>query len=204
MPSGNVMARPKAFDTTQALDAAVRLFWERGYEATSIQDLVEALGVNRASLYGTFGDKARLFSAAMDRYGEQVAAALAAELAPPHAGRQAVARYLQSVIAVASRPNSPHGCLLLNTAIACTTAPPELLERAAAAVLGNEGALWAALKRDPALAGRRDLRALARFFSAQSHGLAVLARAGAKPTQLGESAAVALRVLDGPAPGPPH
>jgi len=195
------MARPKAFDTEQVLDAAVRLFWERGYEATSIQDLVQALGVNRASLYATFGDKAHLFEAAMQRYGQQVRSVLSAELAPPHAGRKAVARYLDAVIEVGSRPKSPRGCLLLNTAVACTTAPPELLARASTAVRGSEGALLAALRRDPLLAARRDVRALARFFAAEGHGLAVLARAGVKPTQLREAAAVALRVLDEPSGG---
>ncbi len=198
------MARPKAFDIEQALDAAVRLFWERGYEATSVQDLVDTLGVNRASLYGTFGDKAHLFAAAIERYAHQVRALVAGELAPPHAGREAVARYLEAVIQVGSRPSSPRGCLLLNTALTCTTAPPELLERASAAVRGSEGALLAALRRDPQLSGREDVRALARFFAAESHGLAVLARAGVKPAQLREAAAVALRVLDAPAPGPTH
>jgi len=198
------MPRPKAFDTTQALDAAVRLFWERGYEGTSVQDLVDTLGVNRASLYGTFGDKAQLFAAAIQRYGDQVRTVLAAELAPPHAGRAAVAGYLEAVVHVASRPHSPRGCLLMNTALSCTTAPPELLELALAAVRGSEGALLAALRRDVALAVRPDVRALARFFAAESHGLAVLARAGVKPAQLREAAAVALRVLDAPGPGPTH
>jgi TetR/AcrR family transcriptional repressor of nem operon len=194
------MARPKAFDTQQALDAAVRTFWAGGYESTSIQDLVEALGINRASLYGTFGDKAQLFSAAIDRYGEQVRAALSEKLAPPHAGREAVAGYLAAVADVVCRPGKPAGCLLINTAVGCTSAPPQLLQRAYTAVLQTESALLAALRRDKALAKRKDLRAVARFFAAQSHGLAVLARAGARPAQLREAAAVALRVLDAPQP----
>ena len=195
------MARPKAFDTRVALDAAVRVFWERGYEATSIQDLVDTLGINRASLYATFGDKAQLFEAAIDRYVEQVQAALAAHLAPPHAGREAVSGYLAAIIEQATRSGRPKGCLLLNTAVACSTAPPALLERATATVRHNEEALYAALRRDPRLAARGDVRHLARFFAAQSHGLAMLARTGAKPSQLRAAAAIALRVLDVPAAG---
>lgn len=174
----------------------MRVFWERGYEATSVQDLVDALGINRASLYATFGDKAQLFEAVMERYVEQVRAGPAAQLEPPHAGREAVQGYLEALVEQATQPGVPRGCLLLNTAVACTTAPPALLERAAAGVRGTEDALHAALRRDKGLAGRKDLRPLARFFAAQSHGLSMLARNGARPAQLREAAAIALRVLD--------
>ena len=191
------MARPKTFDTGVALDAAVRVFWERGYEATSIQDLVDALGVNRASLYATFGDKAKLFEAAMDRYLEATQTGAASHLRPPHAGREAVAGYLQALVDQASRTDVPQGCLLLNTAATCTTAPPAVLEKASDSLRKTEEALHAALRRDPALATRKDLRPLTRFFAAQAHGLAMLARTGAKPSALREAATVALRVLDG-------
>ena len=66
------MARPREFDVDEVLDRATELFWTRGYEATSVQELVDTLGVNRASLYATFGDKAQLFAAVLDRYGERV------------------------------------------------------------------------------------------------------------------------------------
>ena len=153
------MARPKAFDTTDALQTAMRVFWERGYEATSIQHLVDALGVNRASLYATFGDKAQLFEAAMEKYTEEVAATVGAHLKPPHAGKEAVAGYLRALISQVTEPGEPGGCLLLNTAVACTTAPRALLARAAAAVHHNEDLLYAALKRDPGLAAGLNVHA---------------------------------------------
>ncbi len=62
------MARPREFDRDQVVDRAVEVFWRQGFEATSIQDLVEATGLNRGSLYNTFGDKAGLFEAALERY----------------------------------------------------------------------------------------------------------------------------------------
>ncbi|MGO8969423.1 MAG: TetR/AcrR family transcriptional regulator [Myxococcaceae bacterium] len=190
------MARPKAFDTETALDEAVRLFWERGYEATSIQDLVDALGIHRASLYATFGDKAQLFEAAIERYAKQVQAGLAMHLAPPHAGRAAVANYLDAVIEQTTRPGGPRGCLLLNTAVGCVTAPPAILERVVASVRHSEEAFHAALGRDKTLARRGDLRQLARFFAAQAHGLALLGRTGAKAPHLKEAATLSLGVLD--------
>jgi TetR/AcrR family transcriptional repressor of nem operon len=189
------MARPKAFDTTDALETAMRVFWERGYEATSIQDLVDALGVNRASLYGTFGDKAQLFEAAMKRYDAMMEAELAVHLKPPHAGREAVQGYLLALILRATEPNAPRGCLMLNTVVGCTTAPPALLARAAEAVRHSEALLYAALKRDGTLAARKDLHALARFFAAEAQGLVLLARTGARASSLREAANVALAVL---------
>src|SRR5919205_4395394 len=65
-----IMARTKQFDRHAALDQAMELFWKRGYHATSIQDLVDRLGVNRQSLYDTFGGKDQLFQAALERYRE--------------------------------------------------------------------------------------------------------------------------------------
>ncbi len=64
------MPRVKEFDPDQALDRAMELFWRKGYEATSVQDLVEHMGINRFSLYDTFGSKHELFMAALDRYSE--------------------------------------------------------------------------------------------------------------------------------------
>ena len=62
------MPRAKCFDREEALQKAMRAFWARGYEATSIQDLVDCMGINRGSLYDTFGDKHKLFMAALDQY----------------------------------------------------------------------------------------------------------------------------------------
>jgi TetR/AcrR family transcriptional repressor of nem operon len=74
------MAGVKQFDQSEVLDRAVMLFWRRGYEATSIGDLVEAIGINRGSLYATFGDKRRFFLASLQRYIQTIGAALFAEL----------------------------------------------------------------------------------------------------------------------------
>ena len=194
------MARPREFDSDQTLLRAMRLFWERGYEATSIQDLVDTLGVNRASLYGTFGDKEQIFSAALDRYAEQVQEPVRSALAPPHAGREAVWRFLEASIDLATTPGTPRGCLVLNTSLQCSTAPPAVIERVNDAIRNTEEALRRALARDPALRTRPDRGDLARFFLALGHGLGVRARAGARPAELLHSAELALRVLDAPPP----
>jgi AcrR family transcriptional regulator len=194
------MARPREFDVDDALDRATEVFWTRGYEATSVQDLVDALGVNRASLYGTFGDKAQLFSAVLDRYGQHVNRFISRELDAPASGAEAVRAWLRALIQMATQPTGPRGCLLIGSVSSCTTAPDPLRERVIAAVRASTDRLQAALARDPEIAARENVRTLARFFAAQGHGLAVLARAGIRRQELEAAAEVALRALERPQP----
>jgi TetR/AcrR family transcriptional repressor of nem operon len=70
MGSGDGMARPREFDEMAVLDATVQCFWSRGYEATSVKDLIQGTGVTAASLYNAYGDKRGLFRAALDHYVE--------------------------------------------------------------------------------------------------------------------------------------
>jgi AcrR family transcriptional regulator len=190
------MARPREFDVDDALDRATQVFWTRGYEGTSVQDLVDALGVNRASLYAAFGDKAQLFAAVLERYGELVNGAVFQALAPPAAGAEAVRAWFKALIEAATQPKGPRGCLMINALTGCSTAPVELYDRVIAGVRSSTDRLQEALARDPELAGRENARTLARFFAAEGHGLAVLARAGVRRQELEAAAEVALRVLE--------
>ncbi|WP_329459828.1 TetR/AcrR family transcriptional regulator [Streptomyces sp. NBC_01497] len=117
------MARTKEFDPDSVLRRAMDLFWERGYEQTSLQDLVERMSVGRRSLYDTFGDKHKLFVRALTQYvAEQEAmAAESAELAPD--GRQAVQRLLETSITTGMVLR--RGCLAVNTATEVAPGDPE-------------------------------------------------------------------------------
>ena len=174
------------------------LFWSRGYEATSVQDLVDALGVNRASLYATFGDKAQLFAAVIDHYGRLVDGVVARTLAPPAAGAEAVRAWLRAVIEAATRPAGPGGCLFIGTVSASATAPEPLRKKVLAAVKASTDRLQQALERDSQVVRQENVRALARFFAAEGHGLAILARTGVRRPELEAAAEVALRVLERP------
>ena len=106
------MARPKEFDTDAALDRALEVFWSKGFAATSMQDLVDEMGINRGSLYGTFGDKDRLYARALDRYSHQQGAELLGALEVDEAVQERLRRYL---VALVTEPDG-RGCFLVNTA----------------------------------------------------------------------------------------
>src|ERR1700751_5159134 len=102
------MAGVKQFDRNEVLDRATAAFWSRGYEATSIDELVEATGIGRGSLYGTFGDKRQLFLAALDRYWNTVGMEIFAQLSDPEA-RPPIERMFDPIIRRASNPKLPRG-----------------------------------------------------------------------------------------------
>ena len=107
----------KQFSTEDALTKAMHAFWARGYEATSIQDLVASMGINRASIYATFGDKHSLFVEALRAYDERHRAAFLERLCQRHCGKAAIVKAFDEVIASALASGSRDGCLLVNTAL---------------------------------------------------------------------------------------
>lgn len=111
------MGRPRCFFEETALEAAMRVFWEKGYEGTSLTDLTEAMGINRASLYATFGDKESLFRKALVRYGEGPAAYLKEALQEPTA-RDVIEGLLKGAVNLLSNPENPRGCLSTQGALA--------------------------------------------------------------------------------------
>jgi len=170
------------------------LFWRRGYEATSIQDLVEATGINRGSIYATFGDKKGLFLAVLDHYGEKVGKPLMAELSDPDP-RRAIERMLDSIIRRTSDPRFPRGCLNTNTSVECPASGDEIARKIAEGFGRQESAIYGVLRRAQAegsLASTLDPRALARFFMGVAHGLNVVSKAVADPGVLKDIAKVAM------------
>ena len=111
------MPRPKSFDEDTVLDQAVQLFWERGYEATSLADLEAHLGLGRQSLYNTFGDKQTLFLKALDAVPRSMSAraALAPLDAPGRGPRRPFARSSSRAVESLTAPGARRGCLVTNT-----------------------------------------------------------------------------------------
>ena len=128
----------KQFDPDSALLKAMQTFWARGYDATSMQDLVDGMGVNRGSLYATFGDKRSLFIQALKRYDAVHRQAWTAALAERSAPREAILGAFEDAIAAAIEGGSRDGCLLVNTALELSPHDPEVASIVAEALTGME------------------------------------------------------------------
>ncbi|GAA3013408.1 TetR/AcrR family transcriptional regulator [Streptomyces fulvorobeus] len=194
------MARTKEFDPDAALQSALELFWRRGYEATSIADLVEHLGIGRASIYATFGNKHELYLKALDRYSEGRDPLLFAELSRPGPALPAVratVRRFASEAATGERRS--HGCLITNTAAELAPHDPAAARRVETSWEHIETLLRSALTRartQGELPEDRDPRALARMLLVLLQGIRVVGKASSDPGRVRDAAEQALTLLD--------
>lgn len=188
------MAGVKQFNQEQVLDKAMKVFWQKGYEGTSVQDLTTATGLGRGSLYGAFGDKEQLFLTVLDRYADKFQAAIVEQLnnSDPY---QALEGMFEVMIKRMSDPQYPRGCLNTNTSIGIS-GKSEMIERKIAEHFGGlESAIYSVLRKaqtENKLSSEKDIRALARFLVAVSQGMAVLNKTFADPSVIRDVAKVAL------------
>jgi AcrR family transcriptional regulator len=191
MPKG----RPREFDVDEALDAALRVFHQKGYEGATLPDLTKAMGVNRPSLYAAFGNKEQLFRKALDRYVDQAGAFVREALAEPSA-RAAVEKLLRGVADNLGDPHSPRGCLLVQGALSCGEEAGAIRDELAARRAANEAAIRARLRRaatEGDLPADADADDLARFVATVIQGMAVQAAGGAGRSELRGIAETAMR-----------
>jgi len=193
------VARPKEFERDVVLDRAMRVFWSRGYEATSIEHLVARMGIQRGSLYGTFGDKRALFFAAIDRYDRVVTAKLLAALEDPRSGKAAIRRFFRLKVAASTEPRRPRGCLVTNSAAELASRDRGTATRVGTALTKIEAAFHRAVVRAQK-AGEidraRDPRALARFLTSSAQGLSVMAKTSPDRAVLQDIVKVILKTLE--------
>lgn len=174
--------RPRGFDRDAALRTAMHLFWEHGYEAVSVSDLTEAMGIGTRSLYTAFGSKEELFREAVAAYNS---AAPAGALDRQPTARQAVETMLRDSAEGYLDPDTPRGCMVVLAAT--NTSPANEHVRALLADLRDRDrtALVARLRRgadDGDLPGTADVEAVASFYLTVLHGLSIQARDGCSPS----------------------
>ncbi|OON41509.1 TetR family transcriptional regulator [Izhakiella australiensis] len=190
------MGRHREFNLDDALDAAVKVFWEKGYEGTSYEDLTQATGVKRPGLYATFGNKEALFRRVVERYTERYLGHMTAALAEPNARKMAEHVLYGTVMMTTSDPVY-RGCLGVNGALACSDQAEPIREMLIQFRAHGEQALRVRLeqyKQAGDLPADTDCDVLAAWLVTVNYGLSVQAKAGVSARQL---SAVVERTLAG-------
>lgn len=190
------VGRPLEFDPNTALEAAMHQFWSKGYEHTSMQDLLGAMNLSKSSLYQAFGNKQRLFRRCMGRYADQLAAQLRQGLADAPSGRRFIEDFLHSVLKDVG--GAPRGCLVMNTASELGQSEPEIAEDVAQSIGRFRTVLQAVVERaqrEGDIAPERDAGILASYLVSSMSGLKTQAKAGADTETLKGIIAVILKAL---------
>lgn len=193
------MARPKEFDPEAALRAAMELFWEHGYEATSVEMLTDRLGVGRASLYATFGDKRRLYRLALQQYLETRNPSPIELLSQPGPALPAVRALVEQYVEESVEDPGRRGCLVVNSATELLPADGELARLIESSWDTLEVALTSALLRARAqgeLSEDSDPRAAARLLLVFLQGVRVMGKAAPNADRLRDAAKAALSVIE--------
>jgi AcrR family transcriptional regulator len=190
------MGRPRSFDREQALQCAVDVFWEHGYDATSVALLSQAMGITTPSLYSAFGDKRTLFLEALDRYLTTFGAFTVRALTEEPTAQRAITRLLHEAADAYTRPDHPQGCLLISAATNCTPQSDDIKAKLrdirGAGANALEEKITAAIGAGE-LPADTDARALGAHYSAVIQGMSAKARDGATRDVLHDIAATAMR-----------
>lgn len=192
------MGRPREFDADVALDQAMEVFWRHGYEGATIAQLTEAMGINPPSLYACFGNKEGLLKAALDRYTKLRGVWMDEVVAAPTA-RDVAERMLMGIAEKQTDPANPPGCLLVQGGIACGSGSENVPFELAARRAQNEDQLrdrFVRAKAEGDLKPSSDPAALARYVSAVSVGMGVMASSGADREALRQVANVAVQAVE--------
>jgi len=192
---GAPRGRPRGFDVEQALDRALKVFWRKGYEGTSVDDLTAAMNINRPSLYAAFGNKEKLFRRALERYSNGPASHVCDALNAPTA-RAVAERMLLGTVTLLTNPRYPRGCLIVQGALACGDASESVQRDLAMQREAGVAALRKRLERawrEGDLPKNSSPADLARYVSTVAHGLSVQAASGASRAELMRVVKTALR-----------
>ncbi len=176
------MSRTPEFDRTEVVDAALKVFWSDGYEASSIQKLLDAMNLNRGSLYGSFGDKAGLFREVMDHYLAVAGGIIEDTLLATENPLEAIQNFFYRALLLADEQTLSYGCLLLNTISELAHTSPNLAQEALRRVAPLIGAFEQRVAQAQTLGlidDEKSSRALANYLMALLAGLRLQAKMGA-------------------------
>ena len=193
------MARQKEFNRDEVLHKAMEVFWTRGYEGTSIQDLVKYMGINRQSIYDTFGNKHTLFLQSLDRYREIQSRKVFDVLERPGSVKKNLRQLFEEVVARALSAEGRRGCFVGNSMSELAGRCKETATRTCNSVASAEKMFQKALQRGKEQGELRrvsDTRAVARFLYSSLQGLLLMAKSTRDRKLLKDVVKVTLSVLD--------
>jgi TetR/AcrR family transcriptional regulator, transcriptional repressor for nem operon len=192
------MARTKEFDTDEVLGKAIDLFWDKGYNGCSMQDVVDGLGLSRSSIYETFGDKRQLFLEALKKYQREGLAAMAEDINTTSDIRQSLTKVFESILPQSQDSPLQKGCFMVNSAVELASQDPEIAEIVRVNRLEVEDILCKAIEKGQQsgqLASTLAPRSIARFIYTSLSGIRVTARSGTDRKTLEDIIRVTLSVL---------
>lgn len=193
------MVGTRQFDEERVLDDLTSIFWEKGYEATSIDDLVSATGLKRGSLYNAFGDKEKMFHLALDRYIEIYGDPVRDALNEGDDITESIRACLMAHLELLEHNELPRGCLISNACVELAETKNSIGRRVAEAWVSYESDFYQALLRGQAagqIAAGQDLLALARFLHGIACAMIVTHKVSGDTAAARDIAKVALRVFE--------
>jgi len=193
------MARPREFDEVTALEAAIECFWHRGYEATSVRDLADKMGISGPSLYNAYGDKRALFVQALEHYLDHSARALIERLENSLPPKQAIRRFIEEIIEHSVSDRERRGCFLINAALEVAPHDRKLGAFVADRFAEIEAFFYRSIKAaqaEGAIPRDRSAKDLARLLLGVLLGIRVLARSRPERALLEGVARPAFALLD--------
>jgi AcrR family transcriptional regulator len=188
--------RPLSFDREAALEKAMHVFWERGYDAASISDLTAAMGITPPSLYTAFGDKEHLFLEAVEFYGNGSGSFWRRALEEEPTARGAIERLLREAASELTQECHPLGCMMVMATTNCSVAAEHVQRALAQRRAVGVGNLQARIQRgidEGELPADSDAAALANFYTTVYQGMSMQAKDGASRDSLMNSVEMAMR-----------
>jgi TetR/AcrR family transcriptional regulator, transcriptional repressor for nem operon len=193
------MARTKDFDEDEVLEKAVRLFWHKGYNGTSMQDLVDGLGISRSSLYDTYGDKHALFMKSLESYKNTVSSQMCTIISDTVSAKEAIKQLLDLTTSQLLNDEQHNGCFMVNAEVEVAPHDKEVSSMICQGDQQVEDAFYRAIKKgqeNGELNDEKDARAVARFIFNTVKGIRVSAKSTSDKRFFDDIIQLTMSVLD--------
>jgi len=193
------MARPREFETMEALGKAMDVFWSKGYEATTLCDLLDAMDLSKSSFYDTFGSKHEVFLDSIEHYKKTMTSQITGVASLEQPARKLIESLFDRAVSRITEEGGQRGCFLNNCSVEVALHDPQaakLIDGGIGLVEDTFFALVERGQREGDIASDKEARALARFLTSSLNGLMIIAKTNPDPEGLADIARQSMVVLD--------